>query len=103
MKFRKMYSNGSSITENLKHTEGTKSNTSLYYPTSYASSKKLTSLRKRNSQFVRLDFGNINRVASKQSSNSFKKHPTLKSIKEHPSEDKYLNVLMNTKNLSKSS
>jgi hypothetical protein len=93
--YRKMISGNSSYYVEL--TNRNMSTTSVHMPTSNPSSKKISNLNKRNSQFVRLDFGSNLRVISKQSTSkqstaSIRKQSTLKSIKELPGEDKSLEI-----------
>ena len=73
----------------MKCTEPKNSVLSINNPSSYASSKKMVNAHKRNSLFVRVDFGkNLAGLNSKKSRSSFKKQSTLQSIQELPGEDK---------------
>lgn len=98
--FRKMISGTSSYYDYVDSTNRNKSTTSIHLPTSNPSnpsSKRISNLNKRNSQFVRLDFGSNLRLISKQSTSkqstaTIRKQSTLKSIKELPGEDKSLEI-----------
>lgn len=91
-KYRKQQSNGSTITYNMDKTSGKNSITSFHFPSSYPSSKNVPSQNRRRSQFVRLDFGGALKLTSKQSTNSVHQQNTLRSIKEHPSEDNNFDI-----------
>mmetsp|Transcript_9554 Transcript_9554/g.8411 ORF Transcript_9554/g.8411 Transcript_9554/m.8411 type:complete len:155 (-) Transcript_9554:120-584(-) len=93
--FQKMYSNGSTITENyMKYNHPKNSSLSIRNRLSQASSiKKFPNMQKRNSQFINLNLGNnLLKMTTKQSTSSIRKLSTLKSIKEHPSEHKTFNI-----------